>query len=102
MSDHRRGDIIKCRPFQPEIRNHDNYASYLWVQTYQGYFVMRQRFVEQHACEWRVVREVEVDDAEPAFFDDAEARFLEEFQAFDDEFLNASSASPSGPESSDS
>lgn len=69
LGDCRRADIIKCRTLQPAIRDHLNYSSYLWVKAYQGYYLLRQRFVDSHAQEWRLIAEVEVDEPEFDFFD---------------------------------
>lgn len=63
-------DIAKCRSFQPPIDDHQRYASYLWVKAVQGYFVLRQWFIEGHPCEWRVIRELEVTEEELHFFDE--------------------------------
>jgi hypothetical protein len=65
LGDCRRADVVKCRSMQPTIHDHNNYSAYLWVQAFQGYFVLRQRFVDHVAQEWRVIRELEV--SEPAF-----------------------------------
>ncbi len=78
-ADGRRADIIKCHPFQPEISDHLNYSAYLWVKAIQGYFLLRQRFIEEHPCEWRIVREVEVEDPERDFFDEMGRSLMAEF-----------------------
>lgn len=81
LGDRRRADIVKCRSFQPTIRDHGDYAAYLWIKAYQGYFVLRQRFLDHHAGEWRVIREVEVQNADPDFFDSFGDLLVEEFEA---------------------
>lgn len=69
MGDCRRADIIKCRTLQPAIADPLDYSSYMWIKAYQGYFLLRQRFVENRAEEWRVIREVEVKEPEFDFFE---------------------------------
>lgn len=59
MGDRRQVDIMKCRTFQPAITDPEDYLSYMWIKGYQGFFVLEQRFLEQHAGPWRVIREVE-------------------------------------------
>lgn len=69
MGDCRRGDIIKCRTLQPAIVDLLDYSAYMWIKAYQGYFVLRQRFVDNHAQEWRVVAEVKVEEPDFDFFE---------------------------------
>ena len=83
MGDQRRADIVKCRALQPTIRDHDNYSAYLWVNAYQGYFVLRQRFVEGRAEGWTVIAEVQVSDPDFDFFDQHGERLLEQLEAAD-------------------
>jgi hypothetical protein len=83
MSDGRRADIIKCRPFQPSIRDHADYMSYLWVKSLQGCFVLRQHFVEGQAGEWRVILEVEEDRDDFDFFDKAGDEIARRFEELD-------------------
>lgn len=71
MSGGNRADIIKCRPFQPAIQDQQAYSAYLWVKAYQGFFLLRQNFFDGRPTEWRVIREVQPDDSEPDFFDQA-------------------------------
>lgn len=69
MSDRRQVDIMKCRTFQPPILDPNHYSSYMWIKGYQGYFLLRQLFHEQHAGEWRVIREIEPETDSFDFFD---------------------------------
>lgn len=64
-ADGRRGDIIKCRNIQPPIQDYENYETYLWLKTVQGYFLLRQHFVDGGAQEWRICREIVIED--PSF-----------------------------------
>lgn len=77
LSDSRRGDVLKVHTLQPSIEDHDYYASYLWVQALQGYFLMRQLFVEQRAQEWRVVAEFQSQPLESDFFERQAERWAE-------------------------
>ncbi len=67
--DRRQVDIMKCRTLQPEISDHENYSSYLWVKGYQGYFLLKQLFVDHRPGEWRVIREVEPEPEDFEFFE---------------------------------
>lgn len=58
-SDGRRGDIIRCQTYQPEIKNDNDYAFYLWAQAVQGFFLLKQQFVEGRAQQWWLVGEIE-------------------------------------------
>lgn len=69
MADRRQVDIMKCRTFQPSIQDPNDYSSYMWIKGYQGYFVLQQRFQDQHAHPWQVVREVEPETDSFDFFD---------------------------------
>ena len=79
-ADRRRGDIAKVRTLQPSVKNHSDYFSYMWVQAVQGYFVLRQRFVDGKAQEWRLIREIEVEDPELYFFEHMGDALLLEFE----------------------
>lgn len=69
-SDGRRGDIVKCQTHQPEIQNGDDYFYYMWVKAIQGYFVLKQQFLEGQAQQWYLIGEVETEETSPAFFDE--------------------------------
>ena len=71
-SDGRRADIVKCSTHQPEIREPDDYFYYMWVSAVQGYFLLRQRFLEGKAQPWHLVAEIETERRDPAFFDELE------------------------------
>lgn len=80
MSDGRRADIIKCRPFQPAIADHDHYHSYLWVNSTQGYFVLSQYFLGGQAEDWKVILEVTPPDSiDSNWFDDAGDALIEKY-----------------------
>lgn len=66
----RRLDITKSMSAQPAIVNPDDYFSYMWVKALQGYFLLRQRYVESVAEPWFVVRELKPE---------TDFRFYEEF-----------------------
>lgn len=55
----RRLDILKSSSFQPEIEDPEDYFTYMWVKALQGYFLLRQRYVESRPQEWFVIRELE-------------------------------------------
>ena len=67
--DGRRGDIIRCGTHQPRIGDPDNYFYYMWAETVQGFFLLRQHFVEGQAGPWSLLGEFEVEDPAPTFFE---------------------------------
>lgn len=67
--DGRRGDIIRCQTFQPDITDFDNYSYYMWVEALQGFFLLRQRFFEGQAHPWELTGEFELDEPGPGAFD---------------------------------
>lgn len=67
--DGRRGDIIRCQTYQPEIGDPENYVFYLWAETLQGYFLLKQRFLEGRAQEWQLAGEFELEESGPGTFD---------------------------------
>ncbi len=69
LGDGRRADIVKTRNLQPPITDSEAYDTYMWVKAYQGYFVLRQEFLENQATGWRVVREVEAEDDDRDLFE---------------------------------
>lgn len=69
-SDGRRGDIIRCETYQPGIPNEDDYYFYMWVHASQGYFVLKQRFIEGLAQRWQLIGELETDRTGPSVFED--------------------------------
>ncbi len=69
-ADGRRGDIIKCRNLQPPIQDHENYETYLWVKAVQGYYLLRQFFIDGQAQEWRICKEITIDDPNLESFDE--------------------------------
>jgi hypothetical protein len=69
-SDGRRGDIVRCRTLQPPVVDENDYFYYLWAETIQGYFVLRQQFLEGQAQDWLLRAEVEVEERGPWVFDE--------------------------------
>jgi len=66
----RRLDIQRVFNFQPPIENFDDYFSYMFVQSLQGFFLLRQRMLENRPLNWRVFLEFRA--AEPhLLFDQA-------------------------------
>ncbi len=80
LNDGRRADIVKCRPLQPTIVDHQHYPTYLWVKAYQGYFLLCQHFLDYQAQPWRAVREIEVSDEDFDFFEQYGDRLQRELE----------------------
>ena len=78
-SDGRRGDIIRCETLQPGIENPDDYDFYMWVQAIQGYFILKQRFLEGRPQNWCLIGEMITDEKGPAVFDDWSESLKERF-----------------------
>ena len=53
-----RFDIVHAFNFQPPISNFDDYYSFMFVESLQGFFVFRQRIVENKEDQWRVYLEL--------------------------------------------
>jgi hypothetical protein len=69
-TDGRRADIIRCRTLQPNIDDPDDYFYYMWVQATQGYFVLKQRFVEGQPRNWQLIGEMTTEKDGPDVFDE--------------------------------
>jgi hypothetical protein len=82
-TDGRRGDIIRCRTFQPEIQDPDDYFFYMWTESIQGHFVLKQRFVGGQGQEWFLIGEVEVDQVGPLAFEELSETIRQRLQSGD-------------------
>lgn len=67
--DGRRGDIIRCQTYQPGIGESEDYYFYMWVQSLQGYFMLRQRFEGGRAGDWQLLGEFETEESGSRVFD---------------------------------
>lgn len=65
-----RGDIRRCRTFQPDIKDPDDYFFFMWVESVQGYFLLKQQFLEGRAQEWYLIAEIITEESGPAFFEE--------------------------------
>ena len=79
-TERRRIDILKTFNHQPPITDEKNYSTFMWVKAYQGYYVLRQEFVELSPLPWTIIREIIPED--PGFyffeqFDDQIGDYLE-------------------------
>ncbi len=54
----RRIDIQRAFNFQPPIDNFDDYYSFMFVESLQGFFLFRQRVVENKSEPWHVFLEM--------------------------------------------
>jgi hypothetical protein len=59
-------DFVRVESFQPPIANFDDYCSYLFVEAPSGFFILRQRIVENKLYPWELRLEIEA--REPAHF----------------------------------
>jgi hypothetical protein len=59
-------DFVRVESFQPPIANFDDYCSYLFVEAQSGFYILRQRIVENKIYPWELHLEIEA--REPAHF----------------------------------
>lgn len=69
-ADGRRGDIIRVQTLQPTIGDPDDYDFYMWVEATQGYFILKQKFLESRPQTWQLIGEVVTERAGPTLFDE--------------------------------
>lgn len=67
-SDGRRGDIIRCETLQPGIHDPEDYDFYMWVEALQGYFILKQKFLEGQPQRWLLIGEMTSEEKGPAVF----------------------------------
>lgn len=51
-------NIVRSLSLQPPIASEDDYYTWLWLETLQGFYVARQRIVEAMPQGWWLVRQV--------------------------------------------
>lgn len=66
----RRLDILKSHSVQPPIEDPENFTTFMWLKALQGYFVLRQHYVEKVSEPWYVIQELKPE---------TDFRFYEEF-----------------------
>lgn len=69
--DNMRLDIAKCRNYLPPVIDPMDHCHYMWVQSLQGFFILRQQIREKVSDEWYVVAEVTPDEFSSYFFEEA-------------------------------
>jgi hypothetical protein len=62
-------DIARCRNLVPPQANPDDYWNFLWIQSLQGFFVLRQRVRVGVTEDWVLVGEVMTSSPISQFFD---------------------------------
>lgn len=62
-------DIIRSESIQPDIGDPGDYYTWLWTETFQGFYLMRQRVTASRAAGWEVVREFVPRDPYGFYFD---------------------------------
>ncbi len=60
--------ILRARTFQPEVGDEQNYPTFLWLDTTEGCFLLRQHLVGHRALPWFVVRRVVPVHPDAGFF----------------------------------
>jgi hypothetical protein len=64
--------IVRALSVQPPIADDQDYYTYLWVESVNGFFLLRQQVLQcaaQSAQEWVVVRRIEPNDTFNFFFE---------------------------------
>lgn len=51
-------NIVRSTSVQPSIQRPDDYYTYLWLETLQGFFLARQRIVDSAPQGWWIVRQL--------------------------------------------
>jgi hypothetical protein len=59
-------DFVRVESFQPPIEDFNDYFSYMFVQAHSGFYVLRQRIIENKIQPWEMHMEIEA--YEPAHF----------------------------------
>ena len=63
---------MRVQTLQPKIENPEDYDYYMWVEATQGYFILKQRFLENRPQNWQLVGEMTTDERGPDVFDEWE------------------------------
>jgi hypothetical protein len=61
-------NIIKTRTIQPHIEDENDYHTYMWVHCIDGYYLLRERFIEGHGVGWYLEVEIIPKGKTPEFF----------------------------------
>lgn len=70
-------DIVKCYTRTPEIEDPENYLSYMWVNSVQGYYVLEQAFEKGEPQDWRLIRQIIPEEPDIYFFEKFDDQFLD-------------------------
>lgn len=62
--------ILRAWSFQPPVEDENNFASFLWIQTLEGFFLLRQHLVGSQAMSWHILRRLIPEPGQPHFFHD--------------------------------
>lgn len=62
--------ILKAWTYQPPVQDETNFATFMWVETVEGFFLMRQHLVFNQALPWHILRRVIPSPGHPYFFHD--------------------------------
>ena len=68
--DNVRLDIAKCRSYLPPMIDLLDHCNYMWIQSLQGFFILRQQVRGRVSDEWYVIAEVEPDEFSSYFFEE--------------------------------
>lgn len=70
--------ILKAQTFQPPVQDEDNFATFLWIETVEGFFLLRQHLVYSQALPWYLLRRLIPAPGQPHFFHE----FQEELESY--------------------
>lgn len=62
--------ILKAQTFQPPVENPDNFPTFMWIETAEGFFLLRQHLVFNQGLPWRILRRILPAPGQPYFFHD--------------------------------
>lgn len=92
-----RCDIMKCHTQHLGSGDPENYPSYMWVKSLQGYFVMRQEIKDNKAGNWIILREIQPDDPGRYFFEEFADNFEAYVRAIEEKVSQAPSSEAEAP-----
>jgi len=61
--------IVRAHSFQTPITDPENYPSYLWVESVNGFYLLRQEVLEGAPQPWVIVREVLPEEPHNFFYE---------------------------------
>lgn len=61
-------NIVKTHNYCPEIKDHEDYFTYMWLECTDGFFLLRQHFLQGFALPWVLEGELIPKERDMNFF----------------------------------